>query len=392
MIGVEPVAESGHASPIEQPMQTAFVTGASGFIGRHLVDRLVDSGCTVRCLVRPGSTAAAASRPGVTPVTGTLDEPASYRRALAGCDLVYHLGGLVAAPRKADLMRVNGTGTQQLAEACASLPTPPRLVFMSSLAAAGPPPRGRTLRDESDGPVWVSHYGASKRAGEMALQRLADRLPITILRPGIVYGPDDPKVAALFQAIRMTGIHFTVGFRTPPLSLIHVDDMVDLALAAADRGERLDHDPAGGYSPAGYYLACDDREHPTYGQFGRLIGRAMGRRVFVWPLWRWVGRVVGLAAETLFAPDAKGNLLSLDKVREATVRSWACSSEKARTQLGFVPPSRLEARLRETADRLAERGWSQAPHQESTAASTAEAAHDRPLAVGATPSAAGQVR
>lgn len=353
-------------------MQTAFVTGATGFIGRHLVDRLVDRGWHVRCLVRPGS--AAAVRSGVDIVTGTLDDPASYRHALPGCDVVYHLAGLVAAARKTDLLQVNGTGTRLLAEACGPLPTPPRFVFMSSLAAAGPPPRGRRLRDENDAPVWVSHYGASKRAGEMALQQLADRLPITILRPGIVYGPDDPKVAALFQAIRMTGIHFTVGFRTPPLSLIHVDDMVDLTLAAAERGERLAHDAAGHYSPSGYYLACDDRQHPTYGQFGRLIGRALGRRVFVWPLWRWVGRIVGLAAETLFTPDAKGNLLSLDKVREATVPSWACSSAKARAQLEFAPRATLEARLSEMAETLAQRRCGRAAGRGSLTATTAPTA------------------
>lgn len=359
-------------------MQTAFVTGATGFIGRHLVDRLVDRGCEVRCLVRPGSTPAATTRPGVGLVTGTLDDDASYRHALVGCDVVYHLGGLVAATRKADLLRVNGTGTKRLADACCALPRPPRVIFMSSLAAAGPTPRGRDLRDESDGPVWVSHYGASKRAGEVALQQRADRLPITILRPGIVYGPDDPKMAGLLRAIRVTGIHFTVGFRTPPLSLIHVDDMVDLACAAAERGETLDHDPAGGYSPSGYYLACDDRDHPTYGQFGRLVGRAIGRRVFVWPLWRWVGRLVGLAAETLFTPDGKGNLLSLDKVREATVRSWACSSAKARAQLGFAPPSPLEDRLREMAESLAARGRSQAAgHGSRTVADAAAATRTR---------------
>ena len=335
-------------------IQTAFVTGATGFIGSHLVDRLVDRGCEVRCLVRPGATPAT-PRKGVSLVTGTLDAPASYREALAGCDAVFHLGGLVAAPRKEDLFRVNGTGTQLLADACGSLPSPPRLVFMSSLAAAGPPPKGHSLRDENDGPACISQYGASKRAGEVALQKLADRLPITILRPGIVYGPRDPKMAAMFEAIRMTGIHFTIGFRTPPLSLIHVADMVDLTLAAAERGEILDHDASGAYSPAGYYLACDDREHPTYWQFGKLIGRALGRRVVVWPLWRWVGRIVGLVAETFFTPDGgKGNVLSLDKVREATVRSWACSSSKARTQLGFAPPLPLEARLHEMAEWLQE--------------------------------------
>jgi len=338
-------------------IKTAFVTGATGFIGSHLLERLHQADCEVRCLVRSASRFLPTPRAGIMPVEGTLDDPGSYRQALAGCDAVFHLGGLVGASRQADLYRINGTATAELADACVALPSPPRLVFFSSLAAAGPPPIDRAFRDESDGPAPVSDYGRSKRAGEMALQRRADRLPITILRPGIVYGPRDPKMAAIFQAIARTGIHFTIGFQTPRLSLIHVDDLVDVAVAAAERGETLSHDAAGDYSPEGYYLACDDREHPTYGQFGRLVAKALGRGVFVWPLWRWVGRTVGLAAQTLIPPDGRGNLLSLDKVREATVWSWACSGHKTRAQLGLAPRFSLDERLRDMAAWLREQKW-----------------------------------
>jgi len=338
-------------------IQTAFLTGATGFIGGHLLERLLSGGAEVRCLVRPASRSLPPRRSGAVPVTGSLDDPTTYRHALSGCDAVFHLGGLVGASRRDDLFRTNGTATAELAAACAAQPSPPRLVFVSSLAAAGPPPIDRAFRDESNSPAPVSDYGRSKRAGEVALQQRADRLPITILRPGIVYGPRDPKMAAIFQAIARTGIHFTIGFQTPRLSLIHVDDLVDVAVAAAERGETLSADAAGGYSPAGYYLVCDDREHPTYGQFGRLAAQALGRRVLVWPLWRWVGRTVAFAAQTLVAPDGKGNLLSVDKVREATAWSWACSSHKAREQLGLAPRFSLDRRLRETAAWLREHQW-----------------------------------
>lgn len=341
-------------------LQTVFVTGATGFIGTHLVERLAGRGAEVRCLVRPSSPAATAAhlrRPGVVRVTGSLGDPASYRHGLRGCDAVFHLGGLVAAPRAADLHAANATGTALLADACADLPDPPRLLCVSSLAAAGPPPRGHACRGEADPPAPISDYGWSKRAGEIELQRRADRLPVTIVAPGIVYGAGDPKTATLFQAINRMRVHVTVGLRTPALSLIHADDLVELVIAAARQGETLAHDADGRYSPAGYYLACDDSEHPDYGEFGRRIARALGRRVLVVPLPVACGRLVGLVAQTVARPDPRGNMLSLDKVREATAHSWACSAAKARGQLGFSPGASLEARLLETAEAFAAAGW-----------------------------------
>lgn len=339
------------------PLSTVFVTGASGFIGTHLVNELLRRGCHVRCLVRPATAAAHLNLPGVERIDGTLDDPATYQHALRGCDTVFHAGGLVTAARAGDLFAVNGDGAAGLADACATLATPPRLVLLSSLSAAGPPRVERAFRDEADAPGPISDYGRSKRAGEVAVQRRADRLPVTVIRPGIVYGPRDPKVAALFQAIHRTRVHFVVGFQTPRLSLIHVDDLVDLTLRAAADGETLAHHPDGDYSSRGYYLACDDRDHPTYWQFGQRIAAALGHGVFVWPLWRWVGRTVGLVSQTVLRPTANGNLLTLDKVREATAWSWACCAAKARDDLGFAPRLSLDERLRDTAKWFREHRW-----------------------------------
>lgn len=339
------------------PVQTVFLTGASGFVGTHVAEELLRRGCQVRCLLRPSSRAEHLERPGIVRVEGTLEAPDSYRHALVGCDTVMHVGGLVSGRSRQELLRINGDATGWLADACAALAAPPRLVYVSSLAAAGPPPLERAYRDEIDPPMPVSDYGRSKRAGEIALEQRAHRLPITIVRPGIVYGGRDPKVAAIFRAIHRTGLHVVVGFRTPRLSLIHVDDLVDLLLRAARDGETLA--PAGSRDAGhrGSYFACDDREHPTYGQFGRRVAAALGRRVVVWPLWRWVGRTVGGASECLAWLSGSAAMLSRDKVREATAWSWACSAAKARAQLAFVPARPLDFRLRQTAEWYRDHGW-----------------------------------
>lgn len=338
-------------------VRTVFLTGASGFVGTHVADELLRRGCEVRCLIRPGAAAPHLDRPGIVRVAGGLEHPDGYRDAIRGCDTVLHLAALVAARTKRAMLQTNGRGTARLADACASLETPPRFVAVSSLAAAGPPARDRAYRDEADPPAPVSIYGRSKRAGEIALERRAGRLPVTIVRPGIVYGPGDRHGVAVFRAIQRTGLHVVVGFRTPRLSLIHVEDLVDLLVRAAAAGETLPAPTAADCPGRGVYLACDDREHPTYWQFGQRVAGALGRRVLVWPLWRPVGCMVGGAADLVSRATGTVQLLSLDKVHEAIAWNWACSAAKARTQLGFAPALPLDARLRQTAEWFRDHGW-----------------------------------
>ena len=140
-----------------------------------------------------------------------------------------------------------------------------------------------------------------------------------------------------------------------------------MLMAAAERGERVTSGN-GSTGSAGYYLACDDSEHPTYWQYGRRIAAALGCGVVVWPLWRWVGWTVGAVAEVAGRCSGQpslgemrtavvNRLLNRDKIREATAASWACSAAKARGQLGFAPALPLDARLRQTAEWYSEHGW-----------------------------------
>jgi nucleoside-diphosphate-sugar epimerase len=267
---------------------------------------------------------------------------------------VFHCAGLVAARRPADLTAVNGAAVGRLADACAALETPPALVHLSSLAAAGPAPRDG-VRDEADASRPVSAYGRSKLAGDGELAARASRLPITIVRPGVVFGPHDANVAAMFQSIQWTRLHAMMGFRSPRLSLVHVADLVGLALEAAARGTRL---AAGADAPAGtgVYHACDDREFPTHAELGHKMARALGTFAIVLPLPLTVAVPTAFAIETYWNLRGQPSIVSPDKIREAIAPSWAASAARARRDLDFAPAAPLDQRLAETVSWLRENG------------------------------------
>lgn len=245
-------------------MKSVFVTGGTGFIGKHLIQRLVAGGAACHCLVRETSDTRSLPKSGVALVYGSVDRPETYADAIAKCDTVIHLAGLTHAITTDELFRINADACGRLADACIDSSVQ-KIIYVSSLAAAGPPPKPKLVRDESDADEPVSDYGRSKLAGEMEFRKRAEKLSTTVIRPAVVYGPGDQKIAQLISSVVQWRLHLVVGFRTPKLSLIHVDDLVSLILAAARDGERLEadsSDPAIG--SRGVYFACDDAEFVTY--------------------------------------------------------------------------------------------------------------------------------
>jgi nucleoside-diphosphate-sugar epimerase len=338
-------------------MARVAITGASGFIGPHLAEALLNRGDEVTCLVRRTSRLDRLKPLGVIVAHGDVTDLESLRKPLAGQDVVFHLGACVRTFRSAEYYRVNGDGTQNIARACAEQEHPPVLIFVSSLAAAGPSPDGRPLT-EDHAPRPVSHYGRSKRAGELAVAAWADRVPATIVRAAAVFGEGDRGCLAMLRSIACLGVHLApVG---PPLglSMIHVADLVHLLILGAERGVRVPSPGREGAAAAqGCYFAAAN-EQPTYAELGRMMGSALGcHRVLVLPTPRPLVWTLALAGEAFSRIRRRPALLNIDKAREATAGSWFCSSERAAAELGFSVATPLSDRLRQTVQWYRDHRW-----------------------------------
>jgi len=319
----------------------ALLTGATGFVGGHLVSALLRRGVTVSALVRSPARAREIEAAGVRLVPGDLASDAALEQAVREQDVVYHVAGLVAARNEAEFLLVNREGTRRLLDAAAKAGAK-RFVLVSSLAAAGPSEPGRPLQGgEPERPVTA--YGRSKLAGEEVVR--GGPLPWTILRPPAVYGPGDREMLRVFRIAR-SGIAPVFGGGTQQLSMVFGPDLGE-ALAAA------------GHAPAAegkvYYPA-----HPeivTSGDVVRTIGRAVGREVKLLPLPAVVAR--GVLAATGFAARLadRSTLLNPDKANEFLQAAWTADPAALTRDTGWRAEYDLAGGVKVTLDWYRGAGW-----------------------------------
>ena len=216
------------------------VTGATGFIGGHLAERLVREGYGVRCLVRASSDTSLLGALDVELARGDLTDAGSLIRAAQDCRFVLHCGALVSDWATIDeIKQVNVVGTRNVLEASAA-GCVERFVHLSTTDVYGYP--GRHGIDEKHVPAGFSNwYSETKRAAEAEVRRIEQRrgLNAVILRPATVYGPrSDDVVGDIARAIRKRQMVLVDGGRAVA-GLLYVENLVDAAVLALRNDEAL---------------------------------------------------------------------------------------------------------------------------------------------------------
>lgn len=320
--------------------RTALITGATGFVGGHLAERLAGEGWRVRALVRASSDTARLKALGAELVTGALDDAGALQAAADGADTVFHLAARTTAPGEAEFRRANADGTRTVAQAAARTKTRPRrLVYLSSYAACGPATSGRPRRMD-DTPAPLTAYGRSKLEGEAAAREAETAgVELVVLRAPAVYGPGDRA----FLPVYRLAARALAPIPTGPVRRLHVIYVHDLVRALANAAET-------GVAP-GTYAVAEPAAH-AYGELVDQIGRAVrGKTPLHVPIPAALLRGAGALAERLQG----GGVFSREKANEMLAEAWVCDLAGSERLLPRATP--LAEGTAETARWYRTQGW-----------------------------------
>jgi nucleoside-diphosphate-sugar epimerase len=326
----------------------ALVTGATGFIGSHLVESLLQKGLQVRVLVRHTSRLQWLEGLGVENVLGDLCDDQSLpalRSALQGVDYVFHLAGSIHAVTKQDYFRINTEGTVRLLQAAADAKGPlKKFIFVSSQSAGGPSQDARGVR-EDDLPSPLSHYGQSKLKAEREVLRFAGSFPVVILRPPTIYGPRETRVYAVFKMMKR-GFALAPGQHLKHVSFCYVSDLIEAIEAAAFQSQ-----------PNGrVYNVMGERSYEWL-EFMDAIGKALNRRYRVVRIPDPILLCFGAVGEIVSRLSGRSVLFTVQKVKEFSQNNWVIDGTRIREELGWREKVSLSEGMAKTAAWYKRAGW-----------------------------------
>ena len=320
----------------------ALITGATGFIGSHLAEFLLDKGFRVFALVRDQNNLKWLTGLDIHLLKGDLLSIPSLPNDI---DYVFHAAGLTKSFKISSYYTVNQQGTASFLKAlCSQNIFPKRIIYLSSIAACGPSAEGKAIR-ESDPPHPITPYGKSKLMGEYEALKFKDVLPIVILRVAAAFGARDRDFLAYFNLIKK-GVLGSLGGKERLLSLCYIKDLVNaLYLSIQEKAE------SGEIFNIAHPIPC------SWDDIGRAAGKSLGKKLIRVKLPVPVVYPAALFSDLMGKMTHKPAVMNRFKFKEMRQEGWVADTTKAEEKLGFCAQFPLEEAIQETIDWYLKNEW-----------------------------------
>jgi len=319
-----------------------FITGATGFIGRHLCRALHAQGHQIIALVRSPHKIPPELKEHIQVVPGDLSI-FSKSCTLPEADIFIHLAAVIAGKNQKEYGDINFRSVQELLLRLREQSwQPKRFIFASSLAAMGPSPEGHIWTEE-DTPQPNDPYGAAKLQAEALMEE--QPFPTTIFRPPIVLGAGDTATLTLYKVVK-SGIAFLPAGAPQALSFIDIDDLVQGIVTLCDDDSK-EHRT--------YFIASD--ELVTNAQMLHAIAKSMGKKVRILGLPRPV-IYTAMLASTFFSKIFRfTNQLDSKQYKQMTAPAFLCSGKQLQKDTQWKPRSTLDETIDKAVKGYREMGW-----------------------------------
>ena len=303
--------------------ESVLITGASGFLGYHIIMAALEKNLVVYAAIRKNSKIYHIKNLPVNFVFldySNIDEIVKILLTNS-INYIIHAAGVTKAVKQQDYNTINADNSVNLAKAAENCNSFKKMVFISSLAAAGPATDLADIITEKNNPAPVTGYGRSKLLAEKELSKI--NIPLAILRPTAVYGPRDKEIFIMLKIISR-GLDPYMGKILQQLSFVYAKDVADVSIEALFVDSN------------GIYNISDGRKYDRY-DFADIAKKILNKKAVRFHIPMALIKVLAYVLEITNGWMNKPAVINREKLNELAASNWYCDISKAKKELNFNP-------------------------------------------------------